>query len=1260
MPEPVLSQIGRYAVVAHIASGGMGAVYRAIDSSLNRTVALKVLSPDLAGKANMLERFRREARSAAKLHHENIVAVYEFGEVHGTFYLAMEYVSGIDLHEYIVSKPNGQIDVDEAKQIIIQAAKALDHAHRLGITHRDIKPSNFLICAQGEDFKVKLTDFGLARENTSEDFRLTKDNTTLGTVDYISPEQAKDSGMADIRSDLYSLGCTYYHMVAGHAPFPTGSLTERILAHFQKEAPDVRRLNSAVPDRIWNVLRKLLAKNPADRYQLPLELLRDLETPERFLAYLKQSPEGERTLVEGGGPRVRAFDPTVVLERSSGEGLDVLPDTIGFADEKPAPVHVKKPIATKPIAKPAAAKLAAKPGPETPEEMPTPHPRKTPEELPISVRTETKTAGKPKRQAERKPHAPEMTHKHAHVEKNASAARKMWILAGAGGVFLIGLIATLIVVFTREAPKPQPSPPPVVNLPVELPPQPPPKPTPLKPTPPKPAPPPFGPYLANLKPIPAASIDVAKARKDFLGPFATPPSSPSAATTILVSRAPIAGKQTVPTLHHAWKEASQLEQAIIEIHDRGPHFVSTLPPLNLRHLVVQAGPGVRPLIVWDVQPTSSAALAAFVNADVTLRDLDIAIVARTRAEAPIQLFHLEEGAFHAWNSHVQQVGSAPQGCTVVRLASNSMALAQIDFHACTMRGDDLQAVRLEQVSADVLFENSLMVGGKLPAIDWTHREVKGNSVRFVNSTLVAHEHLLRWRADASGATLSPILAGWAFDSVLARQGAGSGNLLHLDAGVLAANVTWNVVNSAYVGWNDLLHSPSVNIATLEQWRARNNKKEGDVLIADPWTAEAGDDVFGFLTHRLGIGSVSRPGALGCPLEELPPQPYPWQARVLGWLETNYDGLPLPQLPFPDAGKPEIPGGDETRYSGELIDADKLTLEKFDLAAHVEANMRTKKLADKIVIQIRGKGVMRSSPLKLAGVHLILHVDKSSGLELATFNLGSGRPFLEIEDGKLELINVRLRPEGAMKLATPPILIRGVGSDLHLTNCRLEGGKSGESLRTLISLEAKTEHEFHRLTLRECVLKSPRSAIEVKGQSLGVSAEGCLFLSAGSVFALVPGEPVGPRPDVFLFLRKSTCAWKASLVHVVGTEDEIWPAFAHPLVVQASQNYFLNPFGGTAPLLRGDGSLLQHGVLIWQGKNNVFDAASLKAMEQSSVDWAGMWGPWAETNSKWVDAKRDPELVQFHAPKYSLLALPKSAGVTPIPGANLKVLGLAAN
>ena len=254
----------------------MGHVYRARDEQLGRIVALKILSPELSRNPILVERFRREARHAACLTHKNIVALFEADEADGYHYLAMEFVEGVDLAEYIRRK--GKLHPEESRRILIQACKALEHAFSVGITHRDIKPSNFLLANDEGRCRVKLTDLGLSRMQSDEEFRVTTAGCTVGTVDYMAPEQARDSALADVRSDIYSLGCTLYHMVAGAPPFAEGGIGERVYKHMSVDPVDVRTHNPAVPAGLWTVLRRMMAKHPDDRFQTPGDLIEALRS----------------------------------------------------------------------------------------------------------------------------------------------------------------------------------------------------------------------------------------------------------------------------------------------------------------------------------------------------------------------------------------------------------------------------------------------------------------------------------------------------------------------------------------------------------------------------------------------------------------------------------------------------------------------------------------------------------------------------------------------------------------------------------------------------------------------------------------------------------------------------------------------------------------------------------------------------------------------------------------------------------------------
>ena len=259
----------RYQLTHLVARGGMAQVYRAHDQLLDRVVALKVLFPELSVDPTFVERFRREAQSAAKLSHPNIVPVFDWGEDAGTYFIVMEYIDGEPLSNSI--REFGTIPADEAASVAGAVAGALDYAHRRGVVHRDIKPGNVLLTSDGQ---VKVTDFGIARAVNTEE-SLTQVGSVMGTATYFSPEQAEGS-VVDARSDIYSLGIVLYEMLAGRPPFTGDSPVAVASKHVRDVAPLPRTYNAAIPIDEESITMKAMAKQPVDRYQTAGEMRDDL------------------------------------------------------------------------------------------------------------------------------------------------------------------------------------------------------------------------------------------------------------------------------------------------------------------------------------------------------------------------------------------------------------------------------------------------------------------------------------------------------------------------------------------------------------------------------------------------------------------------------------------------------------------------------------------------------------------------------------------------------------------------------------------------------------------------------------------------------------------------------------------------------------------------------------------------------------------------------------------------------------------------
>ncbi len=267
---PELTVHPRYRIRERLGAGGMGAVYKAEHRLMNQVVALKVIHRHMVHDAQARERFLREIKAVAGLAHPNIVKALDAEESAGLLFLVMDYVEGTTLARLVEER--GALPVDRACDYVRQAALGLQHAFERGIIHRDLKPQNLMLvrpadAPQGE--RVLVLDFGLARFLREGEAALTHSGTALGTPDYIAPEQATDARRADVRSDIYSLGCTLYFLLAGHPPFPDGTSVEKLLAHLCKKPRPLAELRADLPPGLPQIVERMMAQDPAARHQTP-------------------------------------------------------------------------------------------------------------------------------------------------------------------------------------------------------------------------------------------------------------------------------------------------------------------------------------------------------------------------------------------------------------------------------------------------------------------------------------------------------------------------------------------------------------------------------------------------------------------------------------------------------------------------------------------------------------------------------------------------------------------------------------------------------------------------------------------------------------------------------------------------------------------------------------------------------------------------------------------------------------------------------
>jgi len=384
-----------YKILDRIGKGQMGGVYKAVHNS-DQLVALKILPASKAKDQHLLGRFQREARLLTQLDHPNVVRAFQVGETGGVHYIVMEYLEGETLNETLDRRK--RLPAAEAARLVCQALDGLQHLHEKRMVHRDLKPSNLMLTpepAKGKpdttwDATVKILDIGLGRELFDEDTpegkidtQLTADGAVLGTPDYLAPEQAKDARSADVRADIYSLGCVLYHCITGRTPFPDTNIMAQMLKHATERPLPLSALVSDVPARFQEVLDRFLTKRPDDRYQTPAEAADALKP---FAGSTGTLPVGAK------------MSPAFKDWLESESVMELPEEVAATATAKPVPqpaAQTLKPgtataaaLGTAP--KPVPVKSGTVPAPAVRPAQPAPRPMPPPQPLPLPVPVQTR------------------------------------------------------------------------------------------------------------------------------------------------------------------------------------------------------------------------------------------------------------------------------------------------------------------------------------------------------------------------------------------------------------------------------------------------------------------------------------------------------------------------------------------------------------------------------------------------------------------------------------------------------------------------------------------------------------------------------------------------------------------------------------------------------------------------------------------------------------------------------------------------------
>lgn len=1211
-PAERTERIGKYEILGHIATGGMGVVYKARDVELNRLVALKILPPEMAKQSNILERFRREAKAAAQLRHDNIVTIFDFDEFNGTWFIALEFVDGHDLQFYISRKC--RLDPEETRQILIQAARALMHAHEHKVVHRDIKPSNLLLVRKEKKLIVKLTDFGLAIQHENDaDFRITRDKTTVGTIDYMAPEQARDSRLVDIRSDIYSLGCTAYHMLAGMAPFARGTLPERIVKHLKLPPPDLRKLNKSVPSFLIAIINRMLAKKPRDRYQTPAELLQDLEHPEKMEL-------AESNTAKTGRP-----------------GKDNSPTTVLANDE-------------------------IEEAPAEPPQVKTQTSRKTP----ATARTEH--ADDWFESASR-----EGTGRKVGRSKKAKSS-PLLMYAAFGGIGMLALVLVVVLAtYNPHPPKKDPEkpsdPPPIAKVEWKPEPKPPIDTDPAKMTVRTPA-------LPIMDTAPEKA-DAAALRNEYRGEFASFPRAPTKATVLRVSRLPDAGPYWFRTIAEALVRAQAEESSVIEIQDNGPLFVSSLPALSKRSVTIRGGEGYRPLLIWNTPKNGVDAKTPLVFASLTEGALifdNIDFILNASASAPAFVFDVPETDLFIRNCTFSLAGNGAPITLARRADTASKNKTQTWLSRTYVRGPEAALLELKKSSSSVLIEESLFAGQNQPVLQIRGDDDTAVDLRCVRSTIVAAQTFLRWQS-IDGVRCMPAIRTWMLDSIVSRDDAGAvkGDMIELANNGDAARMRWRANNCVYSGWKHLLASRDKTIVgrDLDGWHRQWVYSDGDRAFAEPWPSQPptaledqSADAFLPADTPLHFAALSGPGAIGSVVGWLPTAPVNWRDRL-------FTQRSFTSIPGATSDLPGIEATDDGLYHGERLD-----LNKVDLGAYLNSMFKQKLPGPRVVLHVSGKGTCFSSPLRIKGVQqlILCAVPKDPRdpllLEISAPTLTYNSPAIEMTGGNLELIGLRVRVNPNSQM--PSMIYLGEG-DLTLTRCTLFGPlfKPSEAFQSLITMNHMNGAPA-TLLLRDNVLLSGKTLAHVQNH-VQIRARNNLGVALGNALVIDANRPM--QECAHVLDHNTFAARHSTFVFRTGADFEaagqVWihaasNAFLSPFAEAVEQR----------ALLRSSEGWLRSGRLHWQGRFNVYDnrqhaylavAAKPVIGKQQLRDWQSTWGPIAEFEAQSFDAGPLVKAITTETPTIANLAtmldrfnLPRtfrSDPDQPPPGADLWDLGV---
>jgi serine/threonine-protein kinase len=1245
-------RIGSYRVLHPLGTGGMSSVFRAVHVESNHEVALKVLTRALGRNATLLQRFLREARSAETLEHPNIVAIYDRGVDSGRHYLVLEYVSGGDLHDHV--QRHGPLSLVEAISVVRSVAAGLKYAATRGLIHRDIKPSNILRTPAGV---IKIIDLGLALQNEFEDERVTREGTTVGTVDYMAPEQARDSRATSVQSDLYSLGCTFYYLLTGVAPFPGGDITEKLTRHAKTPPPEIRDLRPDLPGELSVILRKLMAKRPEDRFASYDDLLAALagvplvggsEAPGVTFAPVSL-PAGRDQ--PGYGYDIRPPRPSEE-SHSNGEAKGTIPlgslaELVASEDDEFDQGFQGELAPERPLVNRGAADQS--------------------EDSPLLLRQLPRVeTGSPPKPAIR-----------------ASA----WIIPGACVCAALVILGIGISQFMGSHGGPNADLPPGDGDAVAMP----------------PVEQPFVPARATAATDTATATGRRFSNDDRIKPAvaivtkpplpqmkwvepedADPPEYKSREPVLPASIAarflPDWARNAVPdrvegpfvvvrrvTDENDPSVVSALHRALdgfiggtVELADEGPLSVDDLRVAGETRLI-RARKGFRPIVRIERQAREAvrkqAAVFVLNRKNLTLEGIDFIVDVRELSRTQTALFLCTGANLTLRNCSITILNqSSITPITLIRTGTEGAGSrpTHVRIEGCLVRGALSEGFRITGGRSEVVLRDSVVLAGNGPLVRFEGADAALESRVFVVQSLVAGPGpVFDWTKKTAGAPGKPIVIR-AFASVFGRlHGAGIASVIaSSDAGQPAGKqVDWAGEDNLFAGWKGFFacgEDQTVTVNDLAEARSTwNGTDTRSHEILPDWPhradlAQASPEEFSSFvpSHQAVLRRAVRPrsglfekavGAYGDPVI---PDP-------AGWVFESVALAPAPRpasdrlLPahMTEMGTTGFRPANGSNTEIEFVFNTESQPWRGDLGGFLRDRLTPGLTLARVRVQ--GSGPHRFSPVKLPpGIRLEIRIEPVSGAEPPTWSPqegATGTALIELQGGALVVSKLILRHEQSARLDH---LIHVEDGDLVLSQCQLTAPVgSSDFTGNLIAFRSASTRPRPRngdrplfsipidrpvCRMIDCVLITGGRAVSAElGRGL-VALTQCAVSAGTTAIELVPAKVARHRFEADLYLDYCTLTSERAIVRM-GPWLGLAPGPDRPWLITSRNCAFLAVSGRPVRetlLLRCDGDALASGTIFWQASGdaadvdwfiNVGDGPPPNHARDVQIQWVGFWG-----------------------------------------------------